>query len=156
MRLSQSSHSQRKAVAVARPKVIPLICESDYARPRTALSQIDRRDSLGDDLGLGRLRAFDAFHRHHQQELERESRRSWAEQERIRVWRARQAHSRIGLRTKEKDRGILESIVSKRDSDRKLVPPSQRSNVFIGRRPLPKEDRAIYHEATRRVFYWGA
>ena len=135
--------------------VIPMVCESDIVRPKSSLSQSERRDCLGDELGLGRLRAFDAFHRRRQQELEKEFRRTWTEQERYRVWRARQVQSSIGLKTKEKDRGILESIISQRDNERKVAAASQRANITVGRRPLPKEDRAVYHDRSRRVFYWG-
>ena len=135
--------------------VTPLICDSDHWRPRTSLSYDERRDCISDEMGLGRLRAFDVFHKNHHIELERDFEKRWAEQERLRIWKSNQVQGRILVKSKEKDRGILESIVNERNRERKLLPVHERGTVTVGRKPLPKEDRAIYNTSTRRVFFWG-
>lgn len=156
-----TSHAKQRSVNQVRlsqtiPRgVTPLICESDYARPRTALSFTERRDCISDEMGLGRLRAFDAFHKNHHIELERDFEKRWAEQERLRIWKSNQMQGKIMVKSKEKDRGILESIVNQRNSERKLLPAHERDSVKIGRKPLPKEDRAIYNISSRRIFFWG-
>jgi hypothetical protein len=48
-------------------------------RPNTSQVALERKDCLSDDVALGKLRAFDAFHRHHREALERESKKFWIE-----------------------------------------------------------------------------
>ncbi|KAK8878627.1 hypothetical protein M9Y10_005407 [Tritrichomonas musculus] len=127
-------------------------------RPLTSLSYSERRECICDIMALGSLRAFDAAHKHHAEDLEKDFEKQWKEQERLRLWRAAQAQSKISTRRKERDKGVLEKIVSLRNQQRReyIERGVNPENVpqYINRRPLPKEDRAIYRK-TSPVFYWG-
>jgi hypothetical protein len=76
------------------------------------------------------------------------------EQERLRVWKARHARELIKYHSKERDRGVIESIVQKRNTEKKKAAVENRQPM-LGRPELPPEDRAIYSEASERVYFWG-
>ena len=127
-------------------------------RPLTSLSHSERRECICDIMALGSLRAFDAAHRHHAEELEKDFEKQWKEQERLRMWRTAQAQSKISTRRKERDKGVLEKIVDLRNQQRREyiengVNP-ENVPLYINRRPLPREDRAIYRKPSP-IFYWG-
>ncbi|OHT09276.1 hypothetical protein TRFO_21838 [Tritrichomonas foetus] len=127
-------------------------------RPLSSLSYSEKRDCISDIMALGSLRAFDAAHRHQAEIMEKDFNRQWKDQERYRKWKTRQSQSRISTRRKDRDRGVLESIVSQRNQKRRDfiasgVPPDS-VPLYMTRHPLPKEDRAIYTRPNH-VFFWG-
>mgnify|MGYP001085194163 CR=1 FL=1 len=77
-------------------------------RPLTSLSYSERRECICDFMALGSLRAFDAAHKHHAEELEKDFEKQWKEQERLRLWKAAHSRSQISTRRKDRDRGVLE------------------------------------------------
>jgi hypothetical protein len=90
--------------------------------------------------------------------MEEDSQRRWDEQERMRVWKANLTRSRLFVGKKEKDKGLLEDIALERNEQRRRSKMSESmggARQFVGRPPLPKEDRAIYNEASEKVFFWG-
>lgn len=127
-------------------------------RPLTSLSYSERRECICDSMALGSLRAFDAAHKHHAEELEKDFEKQWKEQERLRKWKTEQAHSKISTKRRERDKGILEKIVNLRNQQRREyiergVSP-ENVPLYLNRQPLPKEDRAVYKKLSP-IFYWG-
>ena len=127
-------------------------------RPLTSLSYSERRECICDFMALGSLRAFDAAHKHHAEELEKDFEKQWKEQERLRLWKTARSKSQISTRRRERDKGVLEKIVNLRNQQRREyiergVTP-ENVPLYLNRRPLPKEDRAVYKKLSP-IFYWG-
>jgi hypothetical protein len=125
-------------------------------KPRSSLSDNERRDCLSNDISLGKLRAFDALQRHHRADMERDLEKRWKEQDRLRVWRVNHSRALLGRRKPDRDRGVIEAIWTRRNDERRTMTPEEGKSWKgrIGEPPLPKDDRAIYARATH-VFYWG-
>jgi hypothetical protein len=120
--------------------------------------ELRSHDVFCDDAALARLRSFDIFYRHRQEELKRDSERRWSEQERVRRWRAKQVRSRLFLPRRVKDDGIIEDIVVKRNNERRSITPEERrlGRGMIGRPRLPRGEGAVSVDPRDRTFYWGA
>jgi hypothetical protein len=89
--------------------------------------------------------------------MERDLEKQWKEQEQLRVWQVNHSRALIGFRKPDRDRGIIEAIWTHRNDECKTAVSEDRKSkiVRIGRPPLPRDDRALYPQATR-VFYWGS
>jgi hypothetical protein len=117
----------------------PPDAETDF-HPLAALSCHERSIRLNHLVSLGTQRAFDSFHRRQREDLERDSDRRWREQERLRNWRVRRASGRLFFRKSERDKGIIEDIVTQRNGRGHLRPTGQATSE--GRRSRPMTTRS--------------
>lgn len=128
-------------------------------RPLTSLSYAERRECISDYLAAGSLRAFDAKHKHRTAVLEKSLEKQWEEQERVRLWRTAHMRNQITSRRRERDKGVLESIVDTRNKQRKEFLSkgisTEKISNYMGRMSLPKETRAVHQRQNKPVFFWG-
>ena len=159
VKLPDSQHSDDISQEPPRKPEFASKFPSINPRPLTSLSYEEKRACISDVVAQGCIRAFNSAHKHHVAAAEKDFIRQWQNNERYREWKARQTAKKIFPPKKERDRGVLESIVSQRNQKRKEyiargIPP-ERVQKYIDRQPLPKEDRAVYQRRDHPVFFWG-
>jgi hypothetical protein len=134
------------------PSSPPLVPLHSVNLSQSCPSFVDRQQTRSDDVAEGFDRAFSISHHRRKEAIERQSKREWEEQERLRTQKQERAITMLSRRTTTRDKGILEAIVKTRNQAAQSGGPIPWSTSGH----LPREDRAIYAQPGKRVFYWGS